>query len=163
MSITEITKDTEQLTMTVTADYDADAGRVWQLWSDPRRLERWWGPPTWPATVQEHDLTPGGRVRYFMTGPGGETAHGFWQVVDVEPPHRLVLDDGFADASGAPAEDLPLMRMTVDISDRPGGTTMTISTRFDSLEAMQQVVEMGMEEGLREAMGQIDAILAEVS
>ena len=72
MSVTNVTKDPEALTMSITSRFDAPVERVWQVWADPRRLERWWGPPTYPATVTEHDLAVGGRVRYFMTGPEGD-------------------------------------------------------------------------------------------
>ena len=160
MSVTSIRKDTEQLTMTVTAEYDVTADRAWQLWADPRQLERWWGPPTYPATVEKHDLTPGGHVSYYMTGPEGDQARGWWKVLEVEPPRMLVVEDGFADETGAPNPDMPTMVMRVEIADRPGGVTMTIASRFPSLEAMEQVLAMGMEEGIREAAGQIDAILA---
>jgi uncharacterized protein YndB with AHSA1/START domain len=160
MSITDIHKDTEQLTMTVTAEYDVPADRAWQLYADPRQLERWWGPPTYPATVLEHDLTSGGRVSYAMTGPEGDQHRGWWKVLEVEPPRLLVVEDGFADETGAPNLEMPTMVMRVELTDRPGGVTMTIATRFPSLEAMEQLVSMGMEEGMKEAMGQIDAILA---
>jgi uncharacterized protein YndB with AHSA1/START domain len=160
MSITSISKDTDQLTMTVTADYDVSADRAWQLWADPRQLERWWGPPTYPATVEQHDLREGGRVGYYMTGPEGDRHRGWWNVREVEAPRLLVVEDGFADESGAPNPDMPTMVMRVEITDRPGGVTVTISSRFPSLEAMEQLLQMGMEEGLTQAMGQIDAILA---
>ena len=160
MSVTSIRKDTERLTMTVTAEYDVTADRAWQLWADPRQLERWWGPPTHPATVMEHDLTPGGRVTYYMTGPEGEKYRGWWNVLEVEPPRLLVFEDGFADETGAPNAAMPTSLARVEISDRPGGVTITIVTRFPSLEAMEQLVAMGMEEGLQQALGQIDAILA---
>ena len=160
MSVTSIRKDTERLTMTVTAEYDVTADRAWQLWADPRQLERWWGPPTHPATVMEHDLTPGGRVTYYMTGPEGEQYRGWWNVLEVEPPRLLVFEDGFADETGAPNAAMPTSLARVEISDRPGGVTITIVTRFPSLEAMEQLVAMGMEEGLQQALGQIDAILA---
>jgi uncharacterized protein YndB with AHSA1/START domain len=160
MSVTSVRKDTEQLTMTVTADYDVPAQRAWRLWSDPRQLERWWGPPTYPATVHEHDLTAGGRVSYSMTGPEGDIARGWWRVLEVEPPRRLLIEDGFADAGGAPDPAMPTMVMQLDIADRPGGVTMTVATRFPSLEAMEQLIGMGMEEGMRQAMGQIDPLLA---
>ena len=160
MSITEIHKDTEQLTMTVTAEYDVPADRAWQLYADPRQLERWWGPPTYPATVLEHDLTNGGRVSYAMTGPEGDRHHGWWKVLEVEPPRLLVVEDGFADETGAPNLELPTMVMRVELTDRPGGVTMTVVSRFPSLEAMEQLISMGMEEGMKEAMGQIEAVLA---
>ena len=52
MTVTNVHKDPEALTMTITAEFDAPVERVWQLWADPRQLERWWGPPTYPATVR---------------------------------------------------------------------------------------------------------------
>jgi uncharacterized protein YndB with AHSA1/START domain len=161
MSLTSVHKDTERLTMTVVTEYDVTVDRAWQLWDDPRQLERWWGPPTYPATVLEHDLAPGGRVTYYMTGPGGDRHSGWWRVLEADPPGRLVVEDGFADDTGAVLADMPTMTMTVELAAAPsGGTTMTIHTSFPSLEAMQKLIDMGMEEGLRLAIGQIDDILA---
>ncbi len=126
MSVTSVVKDREQLTMTVTAEYDVSAERAWQLWGDPRQLERWWGPPTYPATVVDHDLRPGGSVTYFMTGPEGDKPHGYWTVLEVEPPRHLLVEDGFADDSGTPIDSLPRTYMRVAIADRaPGGVTVT--------------------------------------
>ncbi|MGH9276312.1 MAG: SRPBCC family protein, partial [Acidimicrobiales bacterium] len=82
---TTVDKDPTALTMTVTTELDATVERTWQLWADPRQLERWWGPPTYPATVVEHDLAAGARVRYFMTSPEGEKFYGMWDIVAVEP------------------------------------------------------------------------------
>jgi len=161
MTVTEITKDTTALTMTLTAEFPASPERVWQLWADPRQLERWWGPPVYPATVTSHDLRPGGRVDYHMTGPDGDQPHGYWEVIEVEPPHRLVILDGFANADGTPSDAIPAMTMRVAIEAIGGGTTrMSIASTFASLEAMEQVLAMQMEEGIRLAVGQIDAILA---
>lgn len=89
MTVTSIEKDLDALTMTVNAEFDAAVERTWQLWSDPRQLERWWGPPTHPATVVDHDLAPGALVTYFMTGPDGARHHGWWRVVAVAAPHAL--------------------------------------------------------------------------
>lgn len=162
MPITRIEKDPEGATMTVVAEYDAPVERVWQLYADPRQLERFWGPPTWPATVVDHDLTPGGRVTYSMMGPNGEKSSGYWSILEVEPPHRLLLDDGFSDDFGQPNLELPTTRMELQLAEREGGgTTMTVLSTFASTEAMQQLVDMGMEDGMREAMGQIDALLAQ--
>ena len=161
MSVTHVLKDTEKLTMTMVAEYDVAAERAWQLWEDPRQLERWWGPPVYPATFVDHDLRPGARVTYFMTGPTGDQPRGFWDVLEVEAPRRLVVQDGFADETWTPIDVMPSTRMVLDIADREGGgVTMTITSTFASLEAMQQLIEMQMEEGMTLAMGQIDAILA---
>jgi uncharacterized protein YndB with AHSA1/START domain len=161
MSVTGIVKDPERLTMTVTAEYGVTAERAWQLWADPRQLEQWWGPPTYPATVVEHDLRSGGRVRYLMTGPEGDQHFGYWDVLEAEAPRSLVVQDGFADDAGNAIAELPSTRMQVHIADGdPAGVVITIESRFPSLEAMEQLIGMGMEEGLRAAMGQIDGVLA---
>jgi uncharacterized protein YndB with AHSA1/START domain len=161
MTVTNVRKDLEALTMAITAELDAPVERAWELWADPRQLERWWGPPTYPATFEEHDLTPGGRTTYFMTGPDGDTARGWWEVLAADPPHRLEVLDGFADESGARNDSMPTMTMTFTLSERDGGgTLLAIETRFPSVEAMEQLASMGMEEGMAEAIGQIDAILA---
>src|SRR3954449_35000 len=153
MSVTDVRRDTAARTLTLTAQYPSPPEQVWRLWADPRLLERWWGPPTYPATVVDHDLTPGGRVSYFMTGPEGDKPHGWWTIREAEPPRLLVFDDGFADDSGRPNPEMPTMVMRVEITDRPGGVTMTIATRFPSVEAMDELLRMGMEEGIREAAG----------
>ncbi len=162
MSVTGVHKDVEALTMRVDAAFDAPVERVWQLWADPRQLERWWGPPTYPATVTEHDLAVGSMVRYYMTGPEGDRHHGWWRITSAEPPRRLTFDDGFADAEGNELETMPSMTVAVSLDEAEGGgTTMAITSRFPSLEAMEQLLEMGMEEGIVAALGQTDAILAE--
>ena len=160
MTVTNVRKDPQKLTMTLEAEFDASPERVWQLWADPRQLERWWGPPTYPATFTKHDLAPGSRVEYHMTGPEGDQSRGYWEVLETNTPHRLTFRDGFANADGTPNADLPLNTVHVQIDEvRPGRTRMSIESVFPSAEAMEQVLAMGMEEGLTQAVGQIDAIL----
>jgi uncharacterized protein YndB with AHSA1/START domain len=162
MTVTAVRKDPEALTLIVTAEFDASPERVWDLWADPRKLERWWGPPTYPATFDSHDLAPGSRVAYHMTGPTGDQPRGYWDVVEVDPPRRLVFLDGFAHDDGTPNDDFPRSEGRVTIEPiEAGRTRMSIESRFPSTQAMEQMVAMGMEEGLTQAVGQIDAILAE--
>jgi uncharacterized protein YndB with AHSA1/START domain len=160
MTVTNVEKDPKACTMTITAELDATVERSWQLWADPRQLERWWGPPTYPATFVDHDLVPGGRVSYFMTGPEGNKFHGYWEVLKTDPPRRLELQDGFADDGGAPNSDLPITGMVMTLAEGGKGTIMTIVSKFPSVEAMEKMLEMGMDEGMQEAMSQIDGILA---
>jgi uncharacterized protein YndB with AHSA1/START domain len=163
MTVTAVSKDPQALALTVTAEFDATPERVWELWADPRQLERWWGPPTYPATFTKHDLTPGSRVEYHMTGPEGDQPRGYWDVVSVDAPSSLVVNDGFANDDGTPNPDFPVGRMEVTIeSIATGRTRMTIASFSPTLEAMEQVLAMGQEQGMIEAVGQIDAILSEL-
>lgn len=162
MTVTAVEKDLEHLTLTLTAEFEATPERVWELWADPRQLERWWGPPTYPATFTRHDLTPGSRVEYYMTGPSGDQPHGYWEIVAAEPPGHIALLDGFANPDGTPAHDFPTVVMRVHIGAIGGGRTrMSIQSEFPSLDALEQMIAMGMEQGLTAAVGQIDTILAE--
>jgi len=146
--------------MTITTEFDAPVKRVWELWANPRQLERWWGPPTYPATVVNHDHSPGGRVNYFMTGPEGDESRGWWRVVAVDAPRRLEFEDGFADDAGNPNLDVPSMTIRVTLNERPeGGTRMAIETTFPSRDAMDQIIAMGAEEGVISALAQIDDLL----
>jgi len=161
VTVTDVRKDPTTRTMTVSAEFDAPIERVWELWQDPRLLERWWGPPTYPATFVEHDLRPGGRTSYYMTGPAGDRSGGWWKVIAAEPPRRIEFEDGFAGEDGEPNPGMPTMQMRVDLSERPrGGTHMAIVTTFPSTEAMEQLLTMGMEEGMTLAMGQMDGLLS---
>jgi uncharacterized protein YndB with AHSA1/START domain len=160
MTVTAVRKDPDQLTMTLDAEFDASPERVWQLWADPRQLERWWGPPTYPATFTRHDLSPGSRVEYHMTGPEGDQPRGFWDIVEVNPPRSLVFRDGFANDDGSPNTDMPSNEVRVTIAEAGGRTRMSIASIYSDVAAMEQQLAMGMEEGLTQAVGQIDAILA---
>ncbi len=162
MTVTAVRKDPAALTMTVDAEFDAPAERVWQLWADPRQLERWWGPPTYPATFTRHDLAPGSRVEYHMTGPEGDQPRGWWEITEVDPPRRLAFRDGFANDDGSTNTDIPSNTVLVTIEEAGGQRTrMTIESIFADTSTMELQLAMGMEEGLKGAVGQIDAILAE--
>ncbi len=152
MTVTSVHKDPATRTMTLTAEFTATAAGVWQLWADPRRLERWWGPPTHPATVVEHDLRAGGKVTYFVTGPDGERRTGWWHVLAVSPPDGLEVEMG--------DPDIPSLLVRVRIEEEPAGRSrMVIVTTFPSADAMDLLIGMGFEQGLSTAIAQIDAVL----
>jgi uncharacterized protein YndB with AHSA1/START domain len=165
MTVVSSHRDDRALTLTFVAEFEASVERVWQLWRDPRQLERWWGPPTWPATFEQHEFTVGGRSRYQMTGPEGAKSRGWWTITAIEAPHRLEFDDGFADEHGQPlASDEPTHTVvTIEaIEAIEGRTRMTTVTTFASLEHLERVLAMGTEEGWRQSLGQIDRLLADI-
>jgi uncharacterized protein YndB with AHSA1/START domain len=164
MTVTAVRKDSENLTMTVDAEFEASPERVWQLWADPRQLERWWGPPGYPATFTAHDFRVGGRSEYHMTGPEGPTPSGYWQILDLDPPRSMRIEDGFVN-DGTPT-DLPEGPGGMNVTIEPiegGRTRMTIENTFPDVATMEQLLAMGQEEGMTQAIGQIDAILAEAA
>lgn len=163
MPVTSVTRDTNALTLTVVADFPAEVQRLWEAYVDPRQLERFWGPPTWPATFTRHDAAAGGRSAYTMKGPDGDTHGGYWEWLSVEPLKSFEVRDGFAMPDGEPNPELPSMRMQFVFEKTDHGSRVTTTTWFNSLADLEQLLEMGMEEGLREAMGQMDAVLVDLT
>lgn len=159
MPVVDVTKDLDARTLTVTAHFAAPVERVWQVYADARQLERVWGPPGFPATVVEHDLTPGGAVKYYMTGPDGATYPGMFRVRTVEEPSLLEFDDVFTDADYAPTAG-PTSHSSYTFTEHDGGTRVVYTSVYDSAEAMQQILDMGVEEGLTQAIDQIDDVVA---
>lgn len=162
MPVTSVHKDLEKLTMTIVADFTAPVRRLWDAYADPRQLEKFWGPTTWPATFTRHDLVPGGMSQYYMTGPDGERAGGYWEFLAVQEGQSFEVLDGFTNADGSPNTDMPTMRAVFTFSETDSGSRLLTTTYFDSLEQLEQLIEMGMEEGTKDAMSQIDTVLADL-
>lgn len=162
MPVTDVITDAENLTMTVVADLAAPVERVWDAYSDPRQLERFWGPPGWPATFTHWDPTVGGKANYTMNGPRGEKASGTWEFLNIDGPNGFEVLDAFADEDGTPNPDLPSMRMTFTFTPTAEGTRMVNTSYFASAEALEQVVAMGAVEGTTLAMSQLDAVLQDL-
>jgi uncharacterized protein YndB with AHSA1/START domain len=160
VTITSVHTDYDSLTVTLVAEFDSPIDEVWELWSDPRRLERWWGPPGYPATVEKHALTPGGEVSYFMTGPDGDQHRGRWRVTSVDPPTSLQFTDACADSDGAPLEGSPVSKISIRLLEHEGGTRMEMRAAFETREDMKRIVDQSTVEGWTQAVGQMDRLLA---
>ena len=156
MPLTSVTKDPETLTLTVVGDYPVPQQRLWDAFADPRQLERFWGPPAFPATFTRHDFKVGGRAEYFLSLPEGKKWSGSWRFTAVNPISSFEACDG---EDNAEDENMPAS-MVFAFEATPTGSRLTCLTRFSSVEAMEQTVP-GMEEGLRAAFPQLDAVLAE--
>ena len=160
MPVTDITKDIENRTLVITAEFAAPVERVWALYEDPRQLEQVWGPPTYPATFVDHELRPGARSTYYMTSPEGQKFAGYWDITVVEAPQRLAFVDGFAHEDLTPNPDLPVGENIYVLEAVGGGTRATYTSIYATAEALQTVLDMGVEEGATSAINQIDTFLA---
>lgn len=160
MPVTAVSHDVDTRTLIITAEFAAPVQRIWQIYADPRQLERVWGPPTYPATVVEHDLTPGGQVKYFMTSPEGEKFAGYWKITAVDEPRSFSFEDGFADSDFNPNPDMPVSSNVYSFTEHDGGTSATYKATYQSAEGLQEVLDMGAVEGASAAINQIDELVA---
>jgi uncharacterized protein YndB with AHSA1/START domain len=159
MTVISATTDPEALRLTVVAEFAADPKRVWGVWENPRQLERWWGPPTYPATFTRHDFHVGGESRYFMTGPEGDTPHGWWRMNAIDEPRRIEFANGLAGDDGEPQPGIEPMAAHVTFEPIDGGTRMTTVSTFVDEAQMDTMLAMGMREGMTQAVSQIDELL----
>lgn len=161
MPVTDVHHDLDALTLTITADFAAAPERVWEVYADPRQLERVWGPPTHPATFVDHDLAPGGRMTYYMTSPEGQRFYGYWDITDVTRPDGFRFRDGFAlDETFTPNTALPESSADFTFTPTDTGTRATFVTSYASADDLQKVLDMGVVEGSSLAINQIDDLLA---
>ncbi|NDK91101.1 SRPBCC domain-containing protein [Gordonia desulfuricans] len=160
MPVTNVSHDIDTRTITITAEFAAPVSRVWQVYADPRQLEKIWGPPEYPATVVHHDFRPGGRVTYYMTGPGGDKHAGYWDIQAIDEPNGFDFVDGFADANFEPVETMPVSTSEFRFVAGGAGTVATFVSTYPTADALQQVLDMGVLEGSSSAINQIDALLA---
>jgi uncharacterized protein YndB with AHSA1/START domain len=163
MPITSVTTDPTALTLTIVGDFPVTVERLWDAWADPRQIERFWGPPSWPATFTRHDMSPGGESHYFMTGPEGERAAGYWRYEAVERYRHFEVVDGFTRDDGTPNDDMPTINMRFSFEPTDTGSRFVAVSTFDDVEQLEQMVAMGMVEGMQTAMGQMDEVLADLA
>lgn len=146
MPVTNVSSDPTTLALTIVADYPVSVDRRWEAYADPRQLKRFWGPVEWPATYTRHDMAVGGESHYYMTGPDGPRAGGWFRFLAIEPRRRIELEDGFANDNGRMNSDMPTMRMVFTFEATKTGSRFTSVTQFPHAAAMEQVLQMGMME-----------------
>ena len=159
MTVITSSTNAEDLSMTMVAEFDAAPERLWNLWEDPRRLERWWGPPPYSVTFTRYEFQPGGECRYRMTGPEDMKIHGWWRMDTIDAPRRIEFAVGPSGDDGEPIPEAGSMRGVVTFERIGSRTRMTVLTQFADTAQMEEMISGGMEEGMRLQIGQIDALL----
>ena len=159
MPVTDVHRDVDNRTLTITAEFAAPPKRIWQIYADPRQLERVWGPPTYPATVVYHELAPGGQVHYYMTSPEGAKHPGYWHVIEAAEPSLLVFEAGIASPDFTPDPTMPASVNRYSFTANDGGTQAVYLSTYPTVESLETALAMGVDKGTAGAIGQIDELL----
>ena len=118
--------------ITITRVYDAPVKAVWDAWTDPDQVGKWWGPRGFTITTHSKDLRVGGHWHYTMHGPDGTDYVNKTKYFEVEKHAKLVYDHGGND------ERAPLFRVTVTFSENKGKTTQTMTMAFATAEKCEE-------------------------
>jgi uncharacterized protein YndB with AHSA1/START domain len=135
---------------------DAPRALVWEAWTEPEHIAKWWGPNGFSTTTHSMDLRPGGVWRYVMHGPDGRDYKNRVTYLEVVKPERLVYKLG-SDDDAEPVNH----HVTVTFREQGGGTRVDMRMVFDSAAVRSHVIETyGAFEGLKQHLGRLEQHLA---
>lgn len=137
----------------LTRSFDAPRKLVFEAWTKPEHVRRWWGCSDFPMTVCEIDLRVGGAWRYVMSAPSGDE-HGFHGVYrEVVAPARLVHTYIYEPMPQHGAVN------TVLFDEHNGRTTVIETVLHQTTQARDGHLHSGMETGAAESLNRLDAYL----
>jgi uncharacterized protein YndB with AHSA1/START domain len=160
MAAASISTTTEPPELVMERTFDAPRALVWRAFTEPERLQHWWGPKGWTLPVCTLDLRVGGVWHYCMRGPAGEEGWGKAVYREIVEPERIVYSDAFSDADGNVAEGMPQMLITVEFADHDGKTKVTSRARFASAADLEATLGMGAVEGMTDTWDRLADYLA---
>lgn len=146
--------------LTITRAFAAPKTLVYDAFTKPDQIVKWWGPKGFTTTVKTMDVRPGGIWHYCMSSTEWGESWGIAAYHEVSPPDRLVYSDAFSDAEGTTNHDLPVSETVATFTDEGDRTTLTFVTDYATAEDLQKVLEMGMIEGVSSQFERLDELLA---
>lgn len=156
---TTITKDVTNKKIFVVRDFDAPLEEVWRAWTERELLDQWWAPKPWKAVTISMDFRSGGTWLYYMEGPDGSRHYCRADYKSVNANKTYEALDAFCDDKGNINSEFPRMSWKVQFNKANAGTRVNVEITFDSVEALEKIIEMGFNEGFTMAHSNLDELL----
>lgn len=167
MSEVKVTKDLENKKLVVEFVANGPVDKVWHAYTDKDTFEKWWGPEGWKTSAKEFDFKPGGRVHYGMKCVDDRQEEWFgrisWGVMDIQSvdvSKSFTYKDHFSNEQGTLNTELPSITVTNVFTEENGKTKITSTSLADSAEQIEELIAMGMIEGLSSQLNKLDSLLA---
>lgn len=151
--------DQENATIHVSREFAAPLPKVWAAWTESGLLDQWWAPKPWRAQTKTLDFREGGHWLYAMIGPDGET---HWSRADfhaITPLESFTSSDAFCDEQGNVNPAFPRSHWTNAFRQTANATRVTIRIRYETLDQLQKIIEMGFKEGFTAGLENLDDLL----
>jgi uncharacterized protein YndB with AHSA1/START domain len=159
MPTTTYANPSEDLVIIISRIFDAPRELVFNMFTDPKHLQEFWGPEGFTSTVREMDPRPGGAFRIDMRGPDGGVYPCKGVYREVVEPERIVYigepDGGHGCGGGLPTRAL----VTISFAGHDGKTTLTINTRFEVAADRDAAVKMGFDTGWTSSLDHLADLL----
>jgi len=167
MSETTFTVSDNEKSLVIKRTFNASKSKVWEAWTTVDLLKQWFSPTGWETEVKRFDFSEGGSWEYIMkcVDPEqndwiGMTSAGKSTYSSIKPEDSFENTDYFTDDVGNVSKEAPVSNSLIEFADNGDDTTTVISTTsYDSKEALQEVIKMGMEEGLSQSWDKLASVL----
>jgi uncharacterized protein YndB with AHSA1/START domain len=146
---------TSEKEIVITRSFRAPAHIVFDAWTKPELVRRWWAPASRGVTLVQcdADLRPGGTYRYVLARGKAERFVFFGKYLEIVRPTRLVYTQSFEPVPGEAV-------VTVSFEERDGSTMLVSHELYPSKDALDGALASGMEDGMRETFEQLDELVA---
>ena len=157
MNKTQFERDGNRLILK--RSFNAPISSVWRAWTEAELLDQWWAPKPWKSETSHMEFKVGGCRLYAMVGPEGEKHIGRTDYRSIDFLTLFSGEDAFCDENGHVNSSLPIAKFQNEFSSISENTLVTVTTEYASEESLQQVIDMGMKEGLNMAYENLDKVL----
>ena len=151
--------DKEKNTLTIRREFLAGRQLVWDCYTKRELLDRWFAPKPLTTKTKSMDFREGGHWHYAMVEPNGTEYWGFTEYVKIKPIDCYTALDAFSDADGQINKDLPRADWLVAFTDKDKNTLVETTVTYKSLSDLEQVIQMGMEQGMIATLEKLDELL----
>ncbi|NJM84093.1 MAG: SRPBCC domain-containing protein [Tabrizicola sp.] len=149
--------------ITIRREFDAPKDLVWDCYTKAELLDQWFEPEPFVAKTKSMEFREGGHWHFAMVDPDGNEHWVRFDYEKISPKDSYRAQDAFSDAEGGINRDLPVSTWEVEFEDKAPRTLVQIASTYDSPEALQQVVDMGMKEGLEATLSALDRLLEKLA
>lgn len=150
----------ENNTIVVERTFAGIRQQIWDCWTKPELLDRWWAPLPYVNQTISMNFAEGGTWFYAMQGPDGDRHFCKAMYQQIQPVSMYSYRDGFCTETGEDLSNMPSTSWEVTFTAEGDATRVSATLSFDSLEKLETIIKMGFKEGFTIGMDQLDQLLA---
>lgn len=146
------TDNIEKRTLSIERIFSASRQLVWEAWTQPEHLKKWWAPPGMEMEIEVHDFRAGGKWKFIMPMPDGNQFISEGQYLEIQPPEKIITTADFKPMTEG-------VELHVTFETVEGGTKMNFSVVHPSEEYCLQQEKMGFYNGWGSAFERLAGVL----
>jgi uncharacterized protein YndB with AHSA1/START domain len=143
----------------VTKEFDAELPLVWDAFTKPELLDLWWAPKPWASKTKSMNFKEGGRRFYAMVSPEGQEHWSIQDFTSINPTTNFKFVDAFTDKDEVVNSAFPSSEWHLNFSEQDDTTTVKITIKHKTLEALEQIIQMGFKEGFTMTLNELQLLL----